>query len=149
MLKTVDDVLSHPGFASVVGVRDITGLIQRLPATDARDFTAKYNQLKGQQFLQAYESLKGGGAISEIEGAKAEQAVAALQDPGISQVEFRRNAQILKEVIQNGVDLARMRANFEPKYRPFNDRERTAWRFVLANPNDQRSAEIRNRLENR
>ena len=93
--------------------------------------------------------MKGGGSITEIEGAKAEQAIASLRDPGISQAEFRRNAQILKEVIQNGVDVARMRANFEPKYRPFNADERAAWRFVLANPRDQRSAEIRNRLENR
>ena len=36
------------------------------------------DQLKGKLFLEAYAGLKGGGAISEPEGRKATEAMAAL-----------------------------------------------------------------------
>ena len=35
-------------------------------------------QIRGKNFLTAYQQLKGGGAITEIEGTKAEAAQARL-----------------------------------------------------------------------
>ena len=105
----------NPGFETNVGVPGITGILQ-LPGTAARDWQAKYKQLQGQQFLEAFNSLRGGGSITEVEGTKAEQAIAALRDPGISEVEFRRNATILEDTIKRGVDRARAKVGQKPKY---------------------------------
>lgn len=43
-----------------------------------QDLIVKIDQLKGNVFLQAYESLKGSGQITEIEGIKAEAAIARM-----------------------------------------------------------------------
>ena len=149
VLSTIDQLLKHPGFNDVIGVKESIGAyIQFLPG-DARDFRALYDQLNGQTFITAYKELKGGGSITEAEGIKAEQAIAALRDPGITEKEWKRNAQTLVDVTKNGVDVARIRGNLEPKYKPFNDKEREAFNFILANPNDPRVPRIRNILENR
>jgi hypothetical protein len=66
----------------------ITGNIQgNLPAgiplltggQAGTDLNARVNQLKGQVFLEAFEALKGGGTITELEGLKAERAMARLE----------------------------------------------------------------------
>lgn len=59
----------------------ITGMFQGriAPMTQAgTDLNTKIEQAKGQVFLEAFQSLKGGGAITEIEGKKAEQAIARM-----------------------------------------------------------------------
>jgi hypothetical protein len=50
-----------------------------LLSQEAIDTIPIIQQLQGKTFLQAFESLKGGGHITEIEGKKAEQAIARLQ----------------------------------------------------------------------
>ncbi|ABS68662.1 hypothetical protein Xaut_3433 [Xanthobacter versatilis] len=47
-------------------------------SADAARVQAKMDQLRGGVFLQGYGMLKGGGAITEVEGLKAEQAMARL-----------------------------------------------------------------------
>lgn len=116
VLTTLNDALSHPGFSDVIGVPNIITGIWSPPSTDARNFKSKYDQLMGQQFLAAFQSLKGGGSITEVEGAKAEQAIAALKDPGISEVEFKRNAKILEDTVKSGVNRAREQVGLKPKY---------------------------------
>jgi hypothetical protein len=100
VLKTVDDVLKHPGFTDVVGFPNILTGIYSPPGTDARNAKAKIKELEGKQFLQAFESLRGGGSITEREGAAATAAISALQDPGISEAEYRRNATIFKNSVR-------------------------------------------------
>lgn len=61
----------------------VTGLIQgsvdpRALGQDGADLAALIDQLRSQAFLQAFESLRGGGAITEIEGQKATDAIANL-----------------------------------------------------------------------
>lgn len=116
VLTTLNDALTHPGFSDVIGVPNILTGIWSPPSTDARNFKSKYDQLMGQQFLAAFQSLKGGGSITEVEGAKAEQAIAALRDPGISEVEFKRNAKILEDTVKAGVNRAREQVGMKPKY---------------------------------
>lgn len=115
-LATLKDVLTHPGFTDVIGVPNVITGIWSPPGTDARNFKSKYEQLKGQQFLEAFNSLRGGGSITEVEGLKAEQAIAALRDPGISESEFKRNAKILEDTIKRGVNKAREKVGQPPKY---------------------------------
>ena len=67
------------------------------------------NQIKGQTFLQAYQSLKGGGTITEIEGNKAEAALARL-DQYQSDEDFAGALNDLQDVLKSGLDRARSRA---------------------------------------
>lgn len=55
------------------GVPGITG------GQAGADLNARVEQLQGRVFLQAFEALKGGGQITQIEGEKAERAMARLQ----------------------------------------------------------------------
>lgn len=116
VIKTVDDVLKHPGFSDVVGVPNILTGIYSPPGTDARNAKAKIKELEGKQFLQAFESLKGGGSITDKEGAAATAAISALQDPGISEDEYRRNATIFKNSVRRMVNRQLEATGQAPKY---------------------------------
>ncbi len=108
-LKLIDDVVSHKGKSSMVGVKNpFMGSVPftkqvAVAGTPAAGFMAKFNQLKGKQFLEAYEGLKGGGAISEAEGKKATDAISAM-DLATSEEEFDQAAKDLKDVIRAGLE---------------------------------------------
>jgi len=108
-LKLIDDVISHKGKSAMVGVKNpFMGSVPftkevTVAGTPAAGFMAKYNQLKGKQFLEAFETLKGGGAISEVEGKKATDAISAM-DVATSEEEFDQAAKDLKDVIRTGLE---------------------------------------------
>lgn len=106
MLATIDAVGNHKGLDSAVGW--IQG---RLPVMgeDATDFKAKLDQLQGQLFLQAYQTLKGGGQITEVEGAKAEAAMAALTRAQ-SEGQFKSALKDLRDVVVASKDRIEKRA---------------------------------------
>lgn len=66
------DVKAQAPYALGVG-----GILPPVPGVNT-DFIMRARQLQGMSFLQAYQSLRGGGAISEVEGAKATEAQARL-----------------------------------------------------------------------
>lgn len=49
------------------------------PGSDRSNLSGALGQLQGQAFLQARQMLKGGGQITDVEGLKAEQAIARIQ----------------------------------------------------------------------
>jgi len=104
-IRLVDDLLKAPGMKQAVGASRMLG-IQKIPGTSAKDFDVRLDQLKGQQFLQAFESLKGGGAITEIEGKKATDAIARMDAAG-SEAEFTKAAREFQSVIRQGVARAK------------------------------------------
>ncbi|NGX99381.1 MAG: hypothetical protein G4V63_30550 [Candidatus Afipia apatlaquensis] len=75
ILKTLDDVQNHPGKKWSLGIYSKAPTI---PGTEQANFRAAAGQLKGQTFLQAYQTLRGGGAITDIEGQKGENALARM-----------------------------------------------------------------------
>ncbi len=88
MLSTIESIVGRPAGNGLTAVKPspalagILGLIEgRLPAkTQAEaDLLAKYEQIQGQAFLEAFSILKGAGAITEQEGIKATQAYARIQ----------------------------------------------------------------------
>jgi hypothetical protein len=107
-IKLVDDLLKAPGMKQAVGASRLLG-IQKVPGTAAKDFDIRLDQLKGKQFLQAFESLKGGGAITEMEGKKATDAIARMDAAG-SEEEFVKAAREFQAVIRRGVEVAKTRA---------------------------------------
>lgn len=146
-LATIDDVLKHPGFSDVIGVPNILTGIWSAPTTDARNFKTKYEQLKGKAFMAAYDSMRGTGSITDAEGKRAETAIAALNDPYVSEKEFIRNAEIFKTALRNGIDNERMQVGQEPRYTKFTADEKGAFEWLKKNPNDPRADAVRLKLE--
>lgn len=98
----------HPGFTSAVGASIVP--FQRLvPGTEAANFMSFYNQIKGQAFLEAFESLKGGGQITEVEGAKATDALNRM-NIAQSEQEFVKAAMEFQDELRKGLELGRKRA---------------------------------------
>lgn len=104
--QLIDSLKTHPGREYATGKSSI---LPTIPGTDSADFQAKLDQLKGTVFLQAYSQLKGGGAITEIEGQKAEQAIARLSTAQ-SEGEFVKSLDELKDIINAGIQRMQQRA---------------------------------------
>jgi hypothetical protein len=96
-----------PGFEDYVGL-GMPGL-RFLEGSDAASYERRQLQIEGKTFLEAFESLKGGGAITEIEGAKATQAISRM-NKAQSEVEYIKAARELQEVVRKGVERARKEA---------------------------------------
>jgi hypothetical protein len=73
--QQVEELKNDPYLPSMLGPVD-----SRLPnvTQDAARVQSKINQLQGGAFMEARQLLKGGGAITDYEGVKAEQAFARL-----------------------------------------------------------------------
>lgn len=120
----VNNLITDPGLPDAVGAKNILSgaapmLIGRKPieGSDAANFIARLEQIKGDQFLQAYGALKGGGAISEVEGQKAEKAVSRMQTAQ-SEKEFIKAANEFKDIVSQGVKRAEQRAGIAPQQNP-------------------------------
>lgn len=107
-IQQVDDLLKHPGFEQAVGKSSMLG-VQKIPGTQGYDFISRLDQIKGSAFLDAFNSLKGGGQITEIEGKKATDSIARMNN-ATSEKEFKQAAEDYKAVIRAGVNRAKMRA---------------------------------------
>lgn len=101
MLSVIDEAINHPG-------REMgTGSTSMIPAatralgfsSEGGDFLAVRDQLQGQTFLQAYAGLRGGGQITEVEGEKAQNAIARLQTNQTDEA-FLQSLKDLKEVVE-------------------------------------------------
>lgn len=114
VLDSLDELENHPGLPSAVGVKgasQLGGLLpQPLPGSQAADFLALRDQVSGSVFLEAFQDLKGGGHITEIEGQKAEQAIARIRDVNQSEKGYKQAIADLREVIKNGLDRKRRAA---------------------------------------
>lgn len=100
-LRVIDQALNHPGRETATGLSSMIDPRNRVPGTDATDFQVLLDQIGGAAFLQGFESLKGGGAITEVEGKKAEQAIARL-NRAQSDAEFKRSLEELRSVMAAG-----------------------------------------------
>lgn len=109
--------------ANLQAIRDdpalgsITGMLQgRMPPMRqaGTDLNTRIQQAQGAAFLEAFESLKGGGAITEIEGTKAEQAMARLQRTQ-SEEAFKTALNELIDILNIGMGRARSRAGQPPE----------------------------------
>ena len=97
MLDKIDQALVHPGRMGATG---LSGILASRPGSEGRAYLALHNQLTGKTFLQAYETLKGGGQITEVEGRKAEQAIARL-DRWQSDEDYEAALKDLRDVVQS------------------------------------------------
>lgn len=112
-VSLINKALNHPGLPIATGLQGRLDPRNYLPGTNAADFKVLLDQIKGGTFLQAFQSLKGGGAITEVEGRKAEQAIARL-DTAQSEPEFRRALMDLANIASTAKQRAIQKAQPSP-----------------------------------
>jgi hypothetical protein len=113
MLALLDKLEKHPGRTWATGKSSILPL-QMVPGSSSRDFSTLLTQVGGKQFLEAFNSLKGAGQITEIEGKKATDAIARIQDTGQSEQAYLQAINELREVVTAGTERARRKAGVSP-----------------------------------
>lgn len=101
-LTQIQQLKSDPGLWWSVGGM---GWTPNMPGNPQAGTISRIEQLQGAAFLEAFESLKGGGQITEVEGAKATNAMARLQRSQ-SYEEFVQALTDLEEVINVGLQRA-------------------------------------------
>lgn len=109
-LSVINQALSHPGLKTATGVQGTVDPRNYIPGTDATNFRVLMDQVKGGVFLDAYKDLKGGGAITEVEGAKAEAAKARI-NRAQSPDEFVKGLNEYKSIVERGLERASARAS--------------------------------------
>lgn len=114
-IKLVDELINNPAMPNVIGVPEsAAGVASKfglaVPGSPEAGFTARLDQLKGQQFMQAYETLKGGGVITEIEGNKATDAISRMQKTNQSEEDFKKAASEFQSIIRGAINRAKMKA---------------------------------------
>lgn len=111
-VQEIDQLLAHPGLPQIVGPLD-----QFRPAlmmnSEGSDALARWKQLQGRAFLQAYNTLRGGGPISTVEGDKAQAAMARM-DRAQGEEEFKRALADFRDAVQTGLQKMRERAGVAP-----------------------------------
>lgn len=108
-LDVIEKLKAHPGRETATGVSSYLDPRNYLAGTDATNFKVLLDQAKGQTFLQAYQTLKGGGQITEVEGTKAENAIARL-NTAQSDDEFMSALNDFESVIRVGLERAKQQA---------------------------------------
>lgn len=97
----IDQMLTHPGLDTAVGLSGTIDPRNYIAGTDASNFNVMRKQLEGKAFLQAFQSLKGAGQITEIEGQKATAAIARLSTTQ-SEAEYRKALLELRGILEQG-----------------------------------------------
>jgi hypothetical protein len=80
-ISKIDELLADPNLANVSGIESYLPDWALAGAKGGKTLGVRrrVEQLKGSAFLEAYNGLRGGGQITEVEGQKAENAMARLE----------------------------------------------------------------------
>ena len=136
-VQLVEELKAHPGLKYSVGA---ASLIPKIPGTAQADFMVRLDQMKGKQFLEAYQTLKGGGQITEVEGKKAQDAMARM-DRAQSEPEFRKSLDDFQDAVRTGTEKLRQKATGQtnaPSAPKIGTRE-SGYMFMGGNPADSKN----------
>ena len=105
----------HAGFKGAVGMGSwktlgIPGVEQLMPGSAAANFKARFDEVMGGAFEEAYNTLKGGGSITEKEGEKATAAKTRMR-LAQSEQEFITAAREYADVVNKGIQRAKAKAS--------------------------------------
>ena len=126
MVETVDRILNHKAFSSVVGAPSAGKVLQFVAGTPEADFRLLQKTLEGQAFIQQYQKIKGAGPITDIEGIKATDAALARMKTASSEKAYRTAARDFKVSLARLVRNAEKKANVKrktPTTKPKNTKE--------------------------
>jgi hypothetical protein len=111
-LADINMLLAHPGLAGNLGK---TGILPNIPGSEASNAKALLDKIKGGTFLSAVQKMKGSGSVSNIEGDKAQAAIAALST-NQSEDEFRKNLIEYANTIKRTMNTASSKIGEAPDY---------------------------------
>jgi len=97
-------IFTHPGFEDVVGAT-LLPFKRFLHGSQEFAMDKLIKQVKDKNFLQAFQALKGGGHITEIEGEKATDSIAAIHI-GMPEEDFIVELEKVRKVLQTGLAIA-------------------------------------------
>lgn len=137
----VNELLNHKGKSAALGA---SSYLPSIRGTDRAGFDNRLKQIQGDAFLKAFESLKGGGAITEIEGQKATQALNRMNET-VSESEFDAAAKDFISEVNRFKEIAAQKAGKAPE-KGLTGQDKQAYDWAKSNPNDPRSAQILNKL---
>lgn len=113
-VQKIDELLADPALASATGWQGYVpdAILPMTPGggQGALNARTKINQLHGRAFMDAYATLKGGGQITEIEGEKATDALARLNDPRINDADYKTALVDFRDAVQSGINKLAARA---------------------------------------
>lgn len=107
-IANVDALINSKGLGAIVGPLDQYRGTTFLGG-EGRDALARLEQLQGGAFLQAFGMLKGGGQITEVEGIKAEKAMARM-NRALDEEDFKTALKDFRDAVSVGVDKMRQKA---------------------------------------
>lgn len=110
LTRNIEALKQHPGLERITGMMS---LVPNVPGSEATAAQAMLDQIRGSTFMQAYQSLKGGGQITEVEGQKAEQALARLNQAQ-SKEDFVKALNDFEREVQHLAEIARQRTGRVP-----------------------------------
>jgi hypothetical protein len=127
-VAAINDALADPNLGSATGWQGYVpnALLPLTPGAGqgALNARTKIERLKGRAFMDAYAVLKGGGSITEKEGEKAQVALARLEDPRISDEDYRAALVEFRDAVQVGINKLSARAGRPaPQINPVVDPE--------------------------
>lgn len=105
-LALVDELYNDPYLDRMVGPLD--SALPNVSASAAR-VQGRMDQLQGTAFLEAYNMLRGGGQITEVEGKKAEAAMARLKTAQ-NEEDYRAALMDFRNAVETGIRKLEARA---------------------------------------
>jgi hypothetical protein len=104
MLASIDSLANDKALPTITGWTGAAiSKVGGIPGGGSKRALGIQEQIKGQAFLQAFESLRGGGAITEVEGTKATNAIMRLNN-GLSEKDYRDALNELREVVSSAIE---------------------------------------------
>ena len=121
MIENIDSVMNHPNLNRALGMIDSNVNLDWYNA----DIQARIKQIVGQNFMTAYKGLKGGGPITDIEGNKAQSALARM-DQAQSPEDYKSALLDLKAIVLEAYEdtLEKSRLSVSPKRREGDSKSR-------------------------
>ena len=96
---------THEGFEDLIGATWIP-FKRHVHGTPTFALDKLVKQVKDKNFLEAFQALKGGGHITEIEGEKATDSIAAIHI-GMPETDFIIEMEKVRSVLMRGLAIAK------------------------------------------
>jgi len=156
LITKIDDLVAHPGFGTSVGAKGPAYLFglkdeavgPQFGGGSARDWTARFEEVKGGAFNQAIESLRGLGAMSDMEAKSASDAITRMKT-STTEKEFLEASKDFKEIIQRRIDNNRKKLGQEPLYGTPAESTQKAEAQSQMTPAERAKAELEKRRKER
>lgn len=115
--RTIDELRKHPGRETGTGLSSKLDPRNYFAGSDATDFAITNRKAKAKSFMAAREGLKGAGQVTDFEGGKGEDAIAAL-DAAQSDEQYLKALDDLERMMKASYDDLKAKAGMASGSQP-------------------------------